>query len=419
MAGRPDEWGSNERGDDEEWDGEGGVRDYDCIVVGAGPAGSLAAHDLATGGASVLLVDRASFPRDKPCGGGVLVGAAQHVPFSLGPVIERTLSGFRMRYRRDWAFSYTHEAPLVHMTQRARLDAFLASQAASAGATFQDGQRVEVLEAEDGGVRLRLAGGEVATARALIGADGVNGICRRALALPPLRTAVALEAKSPGVGADWAEMVGVELGSMPGGYGWVFPKGDHCNVGVGGWMSVGPRLREELDAYGASEDLAVAAFQEHRGYRLPLREAGSPLVVGRVALVGDAAGLVDPLSGEGIGNAFRSGRMAAAAVGDLLAGRASDLQGYAVELESTIGAELVVAQQLGDLLHEHPWPYAQIMRRSGWFRGALCRIVRGESDYGALRRRLGPLAPAFDYAARRAARRAAVRGAPVGRATVR
>ncbi|MDE2639559.1 MAG: FAD-dependent oxidoreductase, partial [Chloroflexota bacterium] len=80
-----------------------GVR-YDSIVVGAGPAGSLAAHDLAVAGARVLLVDRADFPRDKPCGGGVLIGAARHLPFSIEPVVERTLSDFRVRYRRDWTF---------------------------------------------------------------------------------------------------------------------------------------------------------------------------------------------------------------------------------------------------------------------------------------------------------------------------
>ncbi|PZC47649.1 MAG: Pyruvate/2-oxoglutarate dehydrogenase complex [Chloroflexi bacterium] len=387
---------------------------YDCIVVGAGPGGSLAAYDLASAGASVLLVDRASFPRDKPCGGGVLLSAMAHVPFSLEPVIERTLYRFRLRYRGDWEFAHRHDAPLVHMTQRTRLDAYLAEQASGAGAVFQDGRRVLEVVPEALGVCVRFAGGEVARATALVAADGVNGICRQSLGLPVMRSAVALEANTPDVPAGWGDALGLELGRMPGGYGWVFPKGDHCNVGVGGWLSMGPTLRTELDRYGTAERFQPSELSGHRGYRLPYREAGSPLVVGRVALVGDAAGLVDPLSGEGIGNAFRSGRMAAAAVSAVLAGEASDLEPYAAEVERTMGEELAVAQQLSDLLHDHPWAYAQIMRRWGWFRGALCRIVRGESGYPALRRRLGPLAPAFDYAARRAAGRARGRGAPAG-----
>ncbi len=388
---------------------------YDTIVVGAGPAGSLAAHDLAAAGARVLLVDRAAFPRDKPCGGGVLIGAARHLPFSIEPVVERTLSDFRVRYRRDWTFEHHSDAPLVHMTRRARLDAYLAEQAVAAGATFQDGRRVRSVEPAGDGVTVRFEGGGAATAATLVAADGVNGVCRRAVGLPPLRAAVAMEADSPGVPGDWARYVGIELGSMPGGYGWVFPKGDHCNIGVGGWLATGPRLRRELDAYGAVERFAAPELAGHRGYRLPLRDIGSPVVAGRVALVGDAAGLVDQLSGEGIGNAFRSGRMAAAAVARLLAGEAPDLGGYQRALEETIDAELTVSRQLSDLLHDHPWPYVQIMRRSGRFRRMLCRLVRGEADYVYVRRRFGPLAPCFDLAARRAARRVSRRR----RATVR
>ena len=392
---------------------------YDCIVVGAGPAGSVAAYDLAAEGARVLLVDRAAFPRDKPCGGGVLVGAAKHLPFSIEPVAERTLSAFRVRYRRDWEFEHDAGRPLVYMTQRARLDAYLAEQATAAGATFQDGRRVREVEAGDDRVRVRFDNGDLATAPALIAADGVNGVCRRAVGLPGQRTAVALEANTPGVPEGWSRHVGVELGSLPGGYGWIFPKGDHCNIGVGGWPVTGPRLRAELDAYGIAERFSAPALAGHRGYRLPLRDAGSPVVVGRVALVGDAAGLVDPLSGEGIGNAFRSARMAAAAVSRLLSGEAADLGDYERALERTIEPDLAIARQLADLLQDHPWPYVQIMRRSGWFRGLLCRIVRGEDDYQGMRARLGPLAPLFELAARRAARKVSRRKQrAAGRATV-
>ena len=123
-----------------------------------------------------------------------------------------------------------------------------------------------------------------------------------------------------------------------------------------------------------------------------------------MALVGDAAGLVDPLSGEGIGNAFRSARMAAAAVSRLLSGEAPDLRDYERALERSIEPDLAIARQLADLLQDHPWPYVQIMRRSGWFRGLLCRIVRGEDDYQGMRARLGP--PRAPVRARRAPGRA-------------
>ena len=96
----------------------------------------------------------------------------------------------------------------------------------------------------------------------------------------------------------------------------MFPKGDHVNVGVGGWQSEGPRLRERLrelcGAYGIDE----AAVRELRGHRLPMRGAARRPVHGRVLLVGDAAGLVDPLSGDGMYEAFVSGRLAAETILD-------------------------------------------------------------------------------------------------------
>ena len=99
---------------------------YDVIVVGAGPAGSTCAYRLASAGASVLLLDRARFPRDKPCGGGVTGRAARLVPFSIGPVVEDTVTSVRMRLGYGSWFDRGDGGPLVLMTQRIRLDEHLA-----------------------------------------------------------------------------------------------------------------------------------------------------------------------------------------------------------------------------------------------------------------------------------------------------
>ena len=120
----------------------------------------------------------------------------------------------------------------------------------------------------------------------------------------------------------------LELGTIPGGYGWVFPKGDHVNVGVGGWEREGPgAARPSLRAMPAARHRR-SSVQAIRGHRLPLRRAGSVAARGRALLVGDAAGLVDPLSGDGMYEAFVSARLASGAVLDLLAGRSASLDGY-------------------------------------------------------------------------------------------
>ena len=364
----------------------------DAVVVGAGPGGSSAAYALASAGASVAILERARFPRDKPCGGGVLVSALQHLPFDISPVVEREIFGFRVRYRRQDEFNHRYDEPLAVMTQRSRLDAFLAEQAVNAGAELRDGDPVRAIETNRG-VTVRTTRGDAVEAGVLIAADGANGVCRRALGLPRLRAAVALEGnalRNQPAAERWTDHVGLELGSIRGGYGWVFPKHEHCNLGVGGYPSGAPELRRELADYARSEGFEAEALEQLRAHHLPLRDAGQTLTLGPVALIGDAAGLIDPLSGEGIGNAIRSGQLAAEAAQRYLDGAAPDLHGYEAAVAAEIDPDLAVARQLQALFHQLPWPYVQLLRRSSRFWGAFCRIVRGESSYHGFRSRLGP-----------------------------
>ncbi|MCY4618085.1 MAG: NAD(P)/FAD-dependent oxidoreductase [Chloroflexi bacterium] len=385
------------------------ARSWDVIVVGAGPGGSTAAYDLAQAGAEVLLLDRAQFPRDKPCGGGVLLSAVKLLPYSLDPVTEQTITSFRVRYKRRWEFEHHYDAPLAIMTQRARLDAYMVDQAAGVGAEFRDASAVRSID----NTTLTLANGDSHSASVIIAADGANGIVRRALGLPRLRGAVALEgnaarAASSGVadpGDRWTDAVGLELGSVPGGYGWVFPKGDHCNVGVGGYPAAASTLKRELGLYAACESFDGSTLTNLRAHHLPLRDPDSTLLHGPVAFIGDAAGLVDPLSGEGIGNAIRSAQLAVQSALECLHGDASDLSGYEHAVLAEIEPELRVARQLQALFQQTPWPYVQLLRRSERFWGAFCRIVRGESTYTSFQNRLGPAKAVVDAAASLAARR--------------
>jgi geranylgeranyl reductase family protein len=297
---------------------------FDVAVVGAGPAGSTAAYRLARAGARVLLVDKAVFPRDKPCGGGVTARAARLLPFSLEPVVEDRIERLecRLRYGRS-RFVRTARQPLALMTQRRRLDHFLLEHAAEAGADVRDG--VTVADVREGGLTVD---GEEVQARLVVGADGCNGTTARALGLGDgILHGVALEANFP-YEPRFARTMVLEIGAIRGGYGWIFPKRDHVNVGVGGDESEGPRLRAELGrlcrAYGVDPDAGV----DQRGYRLPLRRPESRLARGRAAVIGDAAGLVDPFSGDGMYEAFLSSQLVTEAALDVLAGRAEGLEPY-------------------------------------------------------------------------------------------
>jgi len=300
------------------------VRSYDAIVVGAGPAGSTTAYRLAAANASVLLVDKARFPRDKPCGGGLTFRAARQLPFSVEPVVEDVAHRFELRLGYGSSFVRGSKAPLCFMTQRRRLDEFLARKAEEAGAEFRDGVSVAI---DDGNV---VVDGERLHADAIVGADGVNGITARVFGIGRDHGhGVALEGNAP-LDARYRGKLVLELGVVPGGYAWVFPKGDHANFGVGGWESEGPRLRDHLRRLCAEHDVEYAALTDLRGYRLPYRTSASRLARDNVLLVGDAAGLVDPLTGDGMYEAFVSGKAAADAI----------LSGNFAGYESRVLAEL-------------------------------------------------------------------------------
>jgi geranylgeranyl reductase family protein len=389
------------------------VTTYDTIVVGAGPAGSTAARLLAQRGARVLLLDRARFPRDKPCGGAVSISAANELGIDLSPVIERIVTEVRVSFRLGQPFARSSPEPLAYMTQRCRLDAYLVEQAAAAGADFRDGLAVREVELSDGGALVR-ANGDAFRARTLVGADGANGVVARALGLSSTgEPAIAFEGNVPAEGelmARWERAIALDLGGTPGGYGWLFPKGDHLNVGVGGWRWIGPSLRERLSHLCHYLELDESRLVGLRGYYLPLRQPGQPLVQGPAVLAGDAAALVDPLSGEGIHAACWSGRLAAEAIAPYLAGEAPDLAGYQSAMARQLLPELAVSRTLQLAFHRTPRPYVFILRRSDRFWRAVCGFIRGTNSYSRFRRRMGPLAWAVDIAAAASRPRLAGRG---------
>jgi len=357
---------------------------FDVLVIGAGPAGSATAIHLARGGARVLLADKARFPRDKPCGGGLTGRALRHAPCDVEPVVEHVVDRFVLRARYGRRVARTSRQPLIRMTQRRRLDLHLAEQAMAAGADFRDGVRVEELSLGDDGVTARVGGSPV-FASYLIGADGANGVVARAAELGGgIVRGVALEGNVawgtldpvPYRGTAW-----VELGVVPGGYGWVFPKGDHANLGVGGWLDEGPQLRAHLDRLARVHGLDPGALSDVRGHRLPMRRLGARAARARVLLVGDAAGLVDPLSGDGIYEAFVSARLAADAI---LSGRT---EVYEASLSAALDRHAAASWKAKRAADRYPRACLWAVRAPGVF-DAVTGLLRGDLAHPSEARRL-------------------------------
>src|SRR4051812_32987356 len=301
------------------------MKRYDVLVVGGGPAGSTTAWRLADAGASVLLVDKARFPRDKPCGGGVTARAALACPIDVSPVVEEEVDLVELRFRYGDAVVRSSSRPVIRMTQRRRLDAFLLDAAREKGVEVHEGETIDAANAP---------------ADVVVGADGANGTTARAYGLGEgIVHGVAYEGNVSyeRMGRErYARRAVVELADIPGGYGWVFAKGDHVNVGVGAWQTEGPRIREHLARVCEAHGLAPSELEGLRGHRLPLRRPGTPIAGERALLVGDAAGLIDPVSGDGMYECFVSSQLAAAAILDVLAGRASSLEPYGAAVDAAL-----------------------------------------------------------------------------------
>ena len=372
--------------------------DVEAIVVGAGPAGSTAARELAARGVDTLLLDRARFPRDKPCGGGVTVRCDSLLPFSLDPVVEDVVYGAVIQMRHGRRVALRHDEPLTYITQRSRLDHFLVERAQESGAEFRDGQRVrQVTRHGDGSYEVGVGNGaapELHRARVVIGADGANGVVASSLGYEhPEESGVGLEGNFPCPDGppEWLRgNVVLQLGAMTGGYGWLFPKADHVNVGVGCWKATAGDLRPQLHALCRDYGIDPERLESLRGHHLPMRRHGSALAADGSALVGDAAGLIDPLSGEGILAAISSGAAVAPVAHGYLRGERDSLGDYQAKVERDLLPEIAVSKGLMEVFYLYPPPFIWALQRSSRVWNHCARLIRGDESYRDVVRTGGP-----------------------------
>jgi geranylgeranyl reductase family protein len=313
---------------------------WDAMVVGAGPAGCAAAYDLAAAGLSVLLLDHKDFPRAKACAGGLTSKAVQALRYSIAPVVRKVVG--RIRLEGESPSSSPADAvvlksrdPICVMTVRAELDAYCLRQTIAAGACLRKIAGVQQVVRRGDEVHL-LTPGERYRARFVVGADGASGQMRRLCAAGSwFSQGFALEVQT----AAPAEEVDLtfDFASVSNGYAWIFPKGDHLNVGVYSPSSAAGLTRSRLLSY-VKNRVGADALDGVTGQYLGIGAGENPVeyvqadLRDRVFLVGDAGGFVDPLTGEGIYGALVSGQAAAKAILAELRGESTAAEAFAGHL---------------------------------------------------------------------------------------
>ncbi len=290
---------------------------YDVIVAGAGPAGSSCARAAAASGLSVLVLEKDTFPRLKPCAGGLTSGVDPELLAEIEPVVHDRVTVVEVDFGPGSTLVWEGGGTIVRTTIREELDALLAELAASAGARIEYGLRVELIEPDNEGVSV-VAGGSSWRGRHLVGADGVEGTVRRRWRRARLACGGAIYVRAypdaSGRLEPYRGRILFDLRTRRQGYGWVFPKRDHLNVGVYGRPSTGRRLKDELRSL--LESLGLSSWRIDGPFAFPVaaRTDARDVASGRILLVGDAAGLTDPITGEGIPHAIASGRAAAESI---------------------------------------------------------------------------------------------------------
>ncbi|NJL17486.1 MAG: geranylgeranyl reductase family protein [Nitrospira sp.] len=362
---------------------------YDVIVVGSGPAGSCAAWCLAKAGVAVAVLEKAALPRYKTCGGGIVGRAMQALPVDVRQVVEQDCHTAQLNLSPAGLSFTTHrQTPIVSMTMRDQFDFVLLSAAQAAGAVVRQRCAVEDVSFHGDYLSVGTSAG-LMKAKFLVAADGALGTVARTMGLTDGRVLIpALEYEvmvPPDRLNRFHGMARFDFGLLPHGYAWVFPKKDHLSIGVLSTAQRGGDLKSGMTRYLDQLGCGSVTQVERHGFVIPIQPRKGPFVDKRVLLVGDAAGFADPVTGEGISFAIRSGLMAAYSLIDRHLEEESVKHAYAGSLAETILPELDRGRWLARLLYDFPRVRSWAFSRQGQrLCEAVTDIISGKRTYREL-----------------------------------
>lgn len=319
------------------------------------------------------------------------------LPFPINSVIEDSVSRLRVSWKGSTSFERDSGTTFAHMVMRDRFDALLLDHARRAGADFRPGTTVRAAKA-NGLVEVRGEDGFGATASYIVAADGAHSPTGKMLGLgADIAECPAWEVEVRGSALQRMGHEGralIELGYRPWGYAWLFPKAEVLSIGIvvppEQARTMKARVTRYIDSLGLrNADIAIA-----RGHKIRMRRGGERIANERVVLAGDAAGMADEFTEEGISYAIHSGRLAARNVLRALGG--GDLRDYERDVDREIQPELRAARQVAymfyGMLGRFPRPWMFASGRVGYLWDAFFAVQKGESTYAREAARI-PLLP--------------------------
>ena len=360
---------------------------YDCIVVGAGPSGGSASYHLAKLGRSVLLLEKESLPRYKPCGGGVSPMVQEWFDFDFSPAISLTVNKICYTWQMgDPEVVELTDLDPVWMVRRNIFDHYLVQQGQKLGVELRDHTVVIGIEWKSDRwlVKTERDGEtELLETKYLIAADGARGSMAKWLGFKERkrRMGAALEVETPHPDHPNIDTIHFDFGSVQNGYIWNFPKIDGYSIGAGTFIGGEKQNLKELTAnYAQKFGIDITSMKQF-GHPISIWDGNQPLHTQNALLVGEAACIVDPFTAEGIRPSLLTGMLAGKAIDQAIAGNADALKQYTATVQEEWGEDMAWAQRIGSIFYRVPsFGYKMGIKRPSASR-RMGRIFCGDMRY--------------------------------------
>lgn len=371
---------------------------FDVIVVGAGPAGAYTSYNLATVGLDVLLLEKEELPRYKSCGGAVSLKVTEVLEdIDLSNVIEDKVTKVIFSHNFKKPVEIDFFKPFTYMVMRDEFDNFLVKKARQAGVKVIDNNQVVDLIKSKNEIQVQTKEKKF-IAQFVVGADGIKSIVAQKLGLmADLEYGVGFEKELKVSRQKLKAQKGIihlDYGVVSNGYGWVFPKSDHLSVGVGTYRQ-GLSLKSKLRKYLDHEELTKCEELKAKGHLLPIGGKKRDLNTKQGLLVGDAAGLVDPLSGEGIFYALKSADLASEVIAKAFQRKIS-LNKYTQTVNEEILPELKRAKLIAKIFFPFTGLFHKLFDKKAWLLKKLVTVIYGGESYSDLYSSLQAEVPFFN-----------------------
>lgn len=376
---------------------------FDVIISGCGPAGSILGYLLAQNNISTLILEKAIFPRKKICAGGIQHRTFKLIPFDVSEIIEKTIYGIYFSLANRDIIHKKSDSPIMYTVERIIFDGLLADKANDSGCRIQYGEGLTDYEVFDEYVEVHTGKGSYRT-KILAGADGIRGtVHKKIIGNKKIHKIIGYETEieydnnsftfkdRTGNVFDFKDSVRLDFNGVKKGYGWVFPKNKGMSFGVGAPAVNAQEAKKYFKLFlsefytrqkTSNSSLKILA------HGIPVRKNATPYCGHRVLAVGDAACFGDGFTGEGLYNAIKSSIIAASCIKNSLQKSDFTFSDYFNLIEADICKDIKISLMLTKIFYSSVFLFYNLLKKNDNYFNACCRILRGERTYKEIVERL-------------------------------